>query len=168
MRPSGAPVEIFAAIRERFPKLECDIIGQGPERARLESLTRELKISHRVRFHGKRTRTEVAAAMAQCTLFALPSRYEGLGCVYLEAMATAKPVIGCAGQGIEEVIAHGRNGWLIQPDSLPEMTDALADLLSNADRRYRIGQEARRTVLAGFTLAHQADMLLRVDQGCMA
>jgi len=158
----------FAAIRQQFPSLTCDIIGDGPERSRLEALAQQLEISGRVRFLGRQSRVEVGAAMARCTLFALPSRYEALGCVYLEAMAAEKAVIACTGQGIEEIIQHGRNGWLIEPDNLPAMIDATVQLLGNREIRRRVGEEARRTVLARFTLAHQADMLVRLYRGCMA
>jgi glycosyltransferase involved in cell wall biosynthesis len=152
----------FAAVRRQFPKLECELIGDGPERAHLEALARTLEIANCVYFRGRQSRTEVATAMARCTLFALPSRYEGLGCVYLEAMASGKPVIACMGQGIEEIIEHGRNGWLTEPDDLPALVESLTQLLGNDDMRSRIGQEARRTVLDRLTLAHQADTLKRI------
>ena len=69
--------------------------------------------------------------MKGCTLFALPSWYEGLGCVYLEAMSAERPAIACLGQGIEEVIQHRENGWLIEPKNLSGLTAALRALLSN-------------------------------------
>src|SRR5579871_3993219 len=90
-----------ASIASEFPSLTVDLIGEGSERTKLEALTRQLAIHNRVHFLGQRSRQEVARAMQRCTLFALPSRYEGLGCVYLEAMSAGKQVIGCRGQGIE-------------------------------------------------------------------
>ena len=80
-----------AAIAPGHPQVQCRIIGDGPERARLQQLARELRIEDRVHFLGRRPRSEVAAAMRDCTLFALPSWYEGLGCVYLEAMSQSGP-----------------------------------------------------------------------------
>jgi teichuronic acid biosynthesis glycosyltransferase TuaC len=158
----------FAAVQDQFPGVECDLVGDGPERQRLEKLSEELSISGKVHFLGRKSRKDLAGAMKRCLLFALPSRYEGLGCVYLEAMACEKPVIACAQQGIEEIIQHGRNGWLMEPGSLPDMTDALLQLLGDAHARRQIGEEARRTILAGYTLAHQAEMLLRLYRGCIA
>ena len=151
-----------AAVRQDFPKLQCKLVGEGPQRGSLESLARTLRIDDCVTFAGRQGRAEVAAAMAQCTVFALPSRYEGLGCVYLEAMASGKPVIACRGQGIEEVLEHGRNGWLIEPGSLPTLVESLSTLLGNADMRSRIGKAARQTVLHRFTLAHQAERLNQI------
>lgn len=106
--------------------------------------------------------------MRRCTLFALPSKYEGLGCVYLEAMSAGKAVIACRGQGIEEVIQNSRNGWLIEPDNLEGLTDALSQLLSSSDLRRRMGGAARETILQSFTFAHQAERLARLYQGCLA
>ena len=101
-------------------------------------------------------------------LFALPSEYEGFGCVYLEAMAAEKAVIACHGQGIEEVIQHGRNGWLIEPGDLLSLTGALAMFLENPELRRRIGEAARKTVVQGFTLAHQAARLAQLYRECIS
>ena len=150
------------------PNLSCEIIGDGPERNRLLKLARDFNIDDRVHFLGRQSRKQVADAMRRCTVFALPSRYEGLGCVYLEAMATGKPAIACRGQGIDEIIRHGRNGWLIDPDSLPELIAALTTLLDNIQLRREIGEDARRTVLDRFTLSHQASELAAVYLECVA
>jgi glycosyltransferase involved in cell wall biosynthesis len=106
--------------------------------------------------------------LRKCALFALPSRYEGLGCVYLEAMSAGKVAIGCHGQGIAEVIRHGSNGWLIEPGNVAQLTESLATLLGNAMLREYVGAQARQTILNGFTLAHQAQGLLRVYRECRA
>jgi teichuronic acid biosynthesis glycosyltransferase TuaC len=148
-----------AAIVSSHPRVQCKIIGDGSERIRLQALARELQIADRVHFLGRRSRSEVAAAMKECALFALPSWYEGLGCVYLEAMSTERPAIGCRGQGIEEVIRHGENGWLIEPRNSGDLTAALQRLLSDEPLRKSIGQNARQTILRGYTLAHQAEQL---------
>jgi glycosyltransferase involved in cell wall biosynthesis len=110
----------------------------------------------------------VADAMRRCTIFALPSRYEGLGCVYLEAMAVGKPAIGCRGQGIAEIIQQGSNGFLVGSDNEKELSLVLDMLLREEARRHNIGTVARETVLDGFTLAHQAERLARIYRECAA
>lgn len=142
-----------------FPQLQCRIIGEGPDRARLEALAGILGIRERVQFSGRQTRAAVADAMRRCSVFVLPSRSEGLGCVYLEAMACAKPVVACREQGIEEIIEHQKNGWLISPDSLDELAPALSSLLRSPESSSRLGHSARQTILDGLTLAHQAHNL---------
>jgi teichuronic acid biosynthesis glycosyltransferase TuaC len=158
----------LAVILPDYPQVSCDIVGDGPERQRLTRLASECNIAGKVRFLGRQGRQQVADAMRRCALFALPSRYEGLGCVYLEAMSTEKPVIACRGQGIDEIIRHGSNGWLIDPGNLQELTAALSTLLQNLQLRRQIGEAARRTVLQSLTSAHQAAQLAAVYRECVA
>lgn len=158
----------FAAVQGEFPGITLEIIGDGPERSRLQKLAEELDLQNKVHFRGRQGRGQVAEAMRRATVFALPSAYEALGCVYLEAMASGRPVIACRGQGIEEVIEHGVNGSLAGPDDLQELTNALTGLLQNSDLRRRIGGAARRTILNGFTLPEQAAQLLRLYRECQA
>jgi glycosyltransferase involved in cell wall biosynthesis len=149
-------------MKDSHPDLQCRTIGEGADRDRFARLAKDLGISDRVHFLGRRSRSEVAEAMRHCTVFALPSRYEGLGCVYLEAMACGKPVIACRGQGIDEIIHHGGNGWLIPVDGLEELVQGLQVLLGNAELRARIGQAARQTILDKLTLPRQAENLLKI------
>jgi teichuronic acid biosynthesis glycosyltransferase TuaC len=151
----------------RIPNCALEIIGDGPERGNLVRLARELAITNEVRFLGRQSREKVSQAMRRCAVFALPSRYEGLGCVYLEAMASGKPAIGCRGQGIDELIEHGRNGLLISAESETELRDSLSMLLHNAELRHRIGTQARNTVVEHHTLTHQARQLAGIYRECV-
>ncbi len=160
-------IRALAALMPEFPTLRMEIIGSGPERHRLEELSRQLRCADRVLFLGRRSRRETADAMRRCTLFALPSRYEGLGNVYLEAMGAGKAVIGCRGQGIAEIIQHGSNGFLIGPDNEKELTLAISMLLHDENRRQNLGAAARETILEGLTLAHQAERLARIYRECI-
>lgn len=155
-------VRAVAALVPDFPALTLEIIGHGPEQSRLQVLAQQLEISERVHFLGRQSRQQVASAMRRCTVFALPSRYEGLGCVYLEAMSVGKAVIGCRGQGIAEIIQHGSNGFLVGPDNEKELTLALAMLLRDEPRRRNLGGAARDTILDRLTLAQQAETLARI------
>ncbi|HWZ83129.1 MAG TPA: glycosyltransferase [Terriglobales bacterium] len=152
----------LAALRPEFSALTWEVIGDGPELNRIRELAERLGLMANIRFRGRQNRATVAEAFRRCTVFALPSSYEGLGCVYLEAMASGKAAIGCLGQGIEEVIRHGENGWLIRADAGEELMEGLCVLLRDASRRARIGKAARDTILQSFTLAHQARELRAV------
>ncbi len=160
-------IRAIASISADFPELKLEIIGHGPEAGKLRDLTAELKIEDRVQFHGRKTRLEVAQAMRRCILFALPSRYEGLGCVYLEAMAVGKAVIGCRGQGIAEIIQHGSNGFLVGPDNEKELALAIAMLVRDDSRRRNLGTAARDTIVDGLTLEHQAEKYARIYRECV-
>jgi len=156
----------LAAIRNQFPQVQYDIIGDGPELLSLQKLAGELKI--KASFLGRRGRREVAEALRNCTVFALPSRYEGLGCAYLEAMASGRPAIGCRGQGIDEIIRHQENGWLVDGASMDEMASALLCLLGSAEGREKIGRAARRTIMNAVTLSHQAERFNHVYRDALA
>ena len=156
---------VLRAVRQLkapFPQMQCRIIGDGRDRARFEALAHALGIARRVRFEGRRSRAEVADAMRACSVFVLPSRYEGLGCVYLEAMACGKPVIACRGQGIEEIVKHEKNGWLIPVDGLDELAQGISTLLRSPDLCSRLGASARQTILNGLTLSDQARRLAQI------
>lgn len=161
-------IRALAALVPEFPTLKLEIIGDGPELSRLQSLARQLGISDSVLFRGRQSRSEVAAAMRRCAIFALPSRYEGLGCVYLEAMSSGKPVIGCREQGIAEVIRHGSNGFLVGPGNEKELTLALGILLRDANLRRNLGSAARDTILDRLTLEQQAENLARIYHEAVA
>jgi teichuronic acid biosynthesis glycosyltransferase TuaC len=161
-------VRAASALASEFPSLRWEIIGDGSERGRLQALANELQVSDRVRFLGRQSRTEVADALRRCTIFVLPSRYEALGCVYLEAMSTGKPAIGCRNQGIAEVIRHGSNGLLVGPNNQAELTQAISTLLRDEPGRRKMSMAARDTILDRFTLAHQAENLARVYRECIA
>ncbi len=155
----------IAQLKDSYPALQCQIMGEGAERDRFVQLAHELKIAGQVHFLGRRSRAEVADAMRRCTVFVLPSRFEGLGCVYLEAMACGKPAIGCRGQGIDEIIDDGINGELISVDDLDELVRKLRTLLIDSDLCERMGHAARKTILGKLTLSHQAEQLRRIYEG---
>jgi teichuronic acid biosynthesis glycosyltransferase TuaC len=158
----------LAAVLPKYPDISVEIIGDGPEHHRLARLADDCMVAGKVRFLGRQSRKQVAEAMRRCVVFALPSRYEGLGCVYLEAMSTERPVIACRGQGIDGVIQHKSNGWLVDPDNLQELIAALSALLQNLQLRRQIGQAARRTILHSLTTTHQADQLAALYRECVA
>ena len=161
----------IAELSGDFPKLRVRIVGEGVEHRRLQALARELGIADRVDFLGRKTRQEVAELLRSSEIFVLPSRFEGLGVAYLEAMASGLPTIAYRGQGIQEVIRHGENGILVAEqgaEAAPRAWAAvLRTLLKNDEMRQLLGAVARDTVEEGYTLRHQAQALLRVYEECL-
>lgn len=155
-------IRSFAGLSKRYPMAVCRIVGVGPERKRLEAIAEQSGVGKTVHFLGLLSRSETAEAMRNCTIFALPSNYEALGCVYLEAMAAGKAVIACRGQGIDEIIHHGRNGLLLTTNEVDELSTALAWLLDNPESRERMGTEAAKTARGGFTLEYHAEELEQI------
>jgi glycosyltransferase involved in cell wall biosynthesis len=158
----GLVLNAVSRLKSAFPNLRCSIIGEGPNRVEFENLAQKLGIEKQVQFFGRQSRSQVAQAMQRCSVFVLPSSNEALGCVYLEAMACGKPVIGCRGQGIDGVVEHGKNGLLVPADGLDELVHELATLFRSPDLCRQIGNAGRETVMQKFTLAHQAQQLISV------
>ncbi len=98
----------LALLRRRHPSLRYAIVGDGPQRGRLERLTASLGLQGRVEFHGQLPPAQAIAIARRATLFVLPSVQEALGVAYLEAMAGGVPAIGCRGEAGPEEIAAGR------------------------------------------------------------
>ena len=160
-------IRAFAAIVQRHRGLQLEIIGEGCERKRLEVVACDLGLSKNIRFLGRQSRAQVADAMRRCAVFALLSHFEGLGCVYLEAMASGKPVVGCRGQGIDEVIEDGTNGILIEPGDSVALARELDLLLTERSLAAQIGSAARNTIVQRFSLAHQAAGLNSIYEECL-
>jgi teichuronic acid biosynthesis glycosyltransferase TuaC len=156
----------MAMLKHRLPNLQYEIVGDGPERRSLESAALRFEISERVHFRGRRSRQFVSEAVERCSVFVLPSSYEALGCVYLEAMSAGKPVVACRGQGIQDIIHHGVNGWLTGVNDPEDLSSSLTCLLGSERLRQRLGTAARQTVADKYTLAHQAEKLARIYREC--
>jgi glycosyltransferase involved in cell wall biosynthesis len=156
----------IAELRKQIPTARCEIVGHGPQRENLSKLAAELQIADRLVFLGRLKRKEVAEKLRRCTIFALPSSYEGLGCVYLEAMASGRPVVACLFQGIGDVIQNGENGFLVEPGNLRQLTSVLSTLLANPTLRHRIADAGQRTIYRKYTLRHQAEHLAGIYAEC--
>ena len=122
------------------PDLWLVAIGDGDDRPRLEALAGEKGVANRVRFLPSVTQDELMSCFAHCTLFALPSRSEGFGLVFLEAMALGKPVVGGAHGGTPEVIEDGKSGLLVRHGDLGALQNALEFLLGNPTRATEMGK----------------------------
>ena len=126
------------------PDVEVVLAGDGPERTRLESLARRMGLQDRVRFLGFVPPDEVPALLPTADVFVLPSRYEELGSVLLEAMACGLPIVATRTGGVPSVITDGVAGLLVPPGQPDPMAAALRQVLDD-DRladRLRAGARA--------------------------
>jgi len=152
----------FAKIVGKYPDLKYVIIGDGPERSRLEVLASILGITNRVEFLGRLPHTEVLTHMAKADIFSLPSWNEAFGVVYVEAMAFGKPVIGCRGEGLEDFVEHGKTGMLVKPRDVDSLVEALDFLLSHPEEARAMGERARKLVLENYTWEKNAEKTIKV------
>jgi glycosyltransferase involved in cell wall biosynthesis len=130
----------------RWPELQLAAAGDGDDRAWLEDLAAETGVERHVHFLSKLSYEELAACYGRCELFALPSRGEGFGLVYLEAMACGKAVIGGAHGGAPEVIEDGKTGYLVPHGDAAQLATAMETLLSDATLRQEMGRRGKQRV----------------------
>lgn len=145
---------LLDAIREVDPAhpLLLRVVGDGPERAELESRAARLGIAGRVRFEGFVSTGELAERFASCDAFVLPATVdakgdtEGLGVVLLEALSYGKPVIASAAGGIMDIVRDGETGILVPPGDVPALRDAILSLMSAPEQRRALGAAGRAHV----------------------
>jgi phosphatidyl-myo-inositol dimannoside synthase len=133
------------------PELHLVAIGGGTDLPRLERLAQQSGASGHVHFLGQMGPEELSVAYSACELFALPSRGEGFGLVFLEAMSHGKPVIGGAHGGTPDIIEEGISGYLVQHGDVAQLTARLHHLLSDESCRRRMGDHALERVRSNFT-----------------
>jgi L-malate glycosyltransferase len=142
-----------AISRLNRPKTRYFLVGDGVLKEELERLAAELGVSSQVVFTGFRSDCE--AFMKTLDLFCLPSLSEGLSSAILAAMASRLPVLATAVGGIPELVVHGETGLLVPPGDSVRLTEALAQLLSSAEQRTRMGLAGRKRIEDNFTLARK-------------
>jgi len=142
-----------------FPAVHLVAAGEGTDLPRLQSLAVESGVSDHVHFLPFIAREELPNAYDHCEVFAMPSRGEGFGLVFIEAMARGKPVIGGAHGGTPEIIDDGTNGYLVQYGDVPQLADRLQRLLSDDSRRREMGSQAFAKAGRAFTFARLSSEL---------
>ncbi|HTC63518.1 MAG TPA: glycosyltransferase family 4 protein [Candidatus Saccharimonadales bacterium] len=151
----GADTLISALPRllKTAPDASLVLVGDGDDRPRLEQLARDLKVSDHAHFLYGLTPEELFSCYANCEIFALPSRGEGFGLVFLEAMAHAKPVIGGAHGGIPDIIEDGVTGRLVRHGDVEQLAQVLEALLSNPGEAKEMGVRGKDRVAQLFSFA---------------
>lgn len=121
-------IEAMPLIRREYPAARLRIVGKGDDQPRLTALAARLGVAGSVDFLGPIDDEALRAEYAACDLFALPSRKEGFGLVYLEAMTYGKPCIGARAGGVPEVI-NDSVGQLVEYGNLADLAAAVSDLV---------------------------------------
>src|SRR5438105_1664998 len=116
------------------------IVGEGADRARLQSLAKSFGLGEKVKFTGAVSNEILPSYYQACDVFLLPSLKEGFGIVFLEAMYHSKTCVAARAGGSPEVIADGETGLLAEPEDLASLTASLGRLLADDSLRQNMGQ----------------------------
>jgi glycosyltransferase involved in cell wall biosynthesis len=130
----------------RWPEVQLAMVGEGDDKEWLVDIARHSGVQKHVHFLSGLTYGQLSACYAGSEVFALPSRGEGFGFVYLEAMARGKPVIGGAHGGAPEVIRDGVTGYLVQHGETEQLATSIDTLLSNPELAKKMGAQGKERV----------------------
>ena len=144
----------------RRPRAQLWIVGPGPLGAELQRKVNEQGLDRSVRIYGRLTEDEKQDLLVRCRCLALPSRGEGFGLVYLEAMRVGRPCLVSDVDAGREVLNPPEAGLAVNPDDLEAVADATCRLLSAGPEWDRLSQQARLRYEENFTAKHFQTRLL--------
>jgi glycosyltransferase involved in cell wall biosynthesis len=121
-------IEAVPLLKPLFPGVRLRVVGSGDDRPRLQALAEAKSVADSVEFAGTVSDESLKAEYAACDVFVLPSRREGFGLVYLEAMSFGKPCLAARAGGAPEVVNHGV-GALADYGNIPDIAAAVTDLV---------------------------------------
>jgi len=160
------PVKGLPVLLEAFAQLKADeetplflvLVGDGPERGRLEEIVRKHRLEPRVRFAG--FRQDIPACLHACDAFVHSSLYEGLGYTLIEAMASEVPVVASNVGGVKEFVFDEQTGLVVPPDNPAALRDAMERLWKSPALRETMVQNALRKVESSFSIQLMTERIL--------
>ena len=144
----------LAKIIDRFPCVRLIIAGDGPERSALERQAAELNLTDIVDFVGWVSPEKVPELINTATIVIIPSRWEGLPLVALEAASMARPIVATRISGLSEIVLHQQTGLLLEPEDTAGLAEAIGFLLAHLEQAAQMGRAGRRRMQELFSWEH--------------
>lgn len=151
----------FERVLERIPRARLRIVGDGPSRASLQELARQLGIGAEVEFTGALTTAEMERQLDTAWVQTVPSTWdEPFGMVAIEAMMRGTAVVASDGGGLRDIVRNGETGLLVDPLDVEAWARSLTTLLSDRDRCEAMGAAGRKVALEEYTVDQNVDRLV--------
>lgn len=150
LTPQKGVEHLLHALTAMKTQASLDIVGDGPSRAALEALAKELGVATRVRWHGQVVQSALPRLYQSAAAVVVPSAEEGLGLVAVEALLCETPVVAFDSGGLRDVVQHDRTGLLVPPGDRTALAKTLDDLLSRDGRGSDLGRAGRLYALSAF------------------
>jgi glycosyltransferase involved in cell wall biosynthesis len=149
-------VAAFARVAAAHPHIRLQLVGEGSEYAALVKQAQELGVASQVEFLGRRS--DIADLMRNMDILVLPSLWEGMPNVALEAMACGLPLIATAVGGTPEVVVDAKTGLLVPSQDVEALAAAMAKMLQNPEWVERMGRAGRERVECSFSIQNTVQM----------
>jgi glycosyltransferase involved in cell wall biosynthesis len=143
-------LDVATAVHRRLPGVRFLVVGDGPQRGRLQARAQELGIAEAVRFVG--TRSDVPEMLSLLDVLLLTSHMEANPLCLLEAMASEKPVVATRVGSVSETVLDGRTGHLVAAGDVSAMADRVLELLADRARAAAMGRAGREHVIAHWSV----------------
>ncbi len=156
-------IDAFSIVHKLRPHTRLTIVGDGPERDRLEAQVERLDVAGAVTLLGHQD--HVARIVRHFDIFVLPSLTEGIPLALLEAMASGLPAIATAVGGVPEIVTHDENGVLVPAGDPRALLEAIVDLLDRGEKRQQLGARAAATIRQHFSLSRMSSSYRALYRG---
>lgn len=134
----GTLVALMPKLRQKFPNLQLEIIGSGPQKAEIERIRTEGKLESCVTLHGALSHTEVLERLKAADVFVLNTGYEGFSHLLLEALSVGVPVVTTDAGGNPEIITDKENGLLVSYNNQKELEQAIEHMLLDTTLQHNV------------------------------
>ncbi|HJS50023.1 MAG TPA: glycosyltransferase [Gaiellaceae bacterium] len=155
VKDTGAVLEIVRATRERGVDAVVCMVGDGPDRERLEQLAHDLGIARASYFVGYQS--DVGGYYRLFDAFVLPSVNEGTPVSAIEALASGTPVVANRVGGVPDVVSDGVDGFLVEPGDVDAAADRLSELAADPELRAHMGESGRREMFERYSVSRLVD-----------
>lgn len=151
----------------RFPEgtLRVVIAGSGDDRGRLEKITRDKGIEHRVEFRGHVDDETLRELLSNAAVFVMPSIAELQSIATMEAMASGLPVVAANAMALPHLVHDGENGYLYEPRDITGLANAIARVLDSSETEYRAFQRASLAIVADHDITTTLDRFEQIYRG---
>jgi glycosyltransferase involved in cell wall biosynthesis len=150
LMPQKGVEHLLHALALMKTQASLDIVGDGPSRASLEQLAKQLEVAPRIRWHGQVSQPQLPTLYQRAAAVVVPSIDEGLGLVAVEALLCETPVVAFDSGGLRDVIQHNKTGLLVKAGDRAALAGALDDLLARDGRGTELGRAGRIYALSAF------------------
>jgi glycosyltransferase involved in cell wall biosynthesis len=136
----------FADVLQKVPNAHLVIVGDGTARRKLEEIAEEEGFSDHVLFTGRIVGDDLPQVYRTATVFTITSKTETQSIVVMEAMASGLPVVAVRAGAIPELVKHGKNGYIYEPDDKESVARGIVRILSDNDLREKLSEDAARRI----------------------